>query len=198
MRGLLNALRRLFARPASGAGAVRQALEGFRSAEADSLQAIRRLVAALRPHSRRDGGSGERYAAMLERLEEDDELRAAFRRHVVHFLASRRLVTFFTDSGILPGTGFFSEWWRILGNYLLPEAPDERRLKDCLHVIFDRADDWRWLEAASAEQSQRLWTLIAPTDELHGIDWRAIQEQMIDAVLLLACLYSKETQPAIP
>jgi site-specific recombinase len=186
MRGIFATLRRLFARPDSSATAIGDALERFRSPEADTLDLIRQLVAALRPRSRRDNGSGERYAAMLERLEGDAELRAAFRRHVLHFLAARRLVTFFTDSGILPGTGFFAEWGRILGNHLLPEAPDERRLKDCLHVIFDRADDWRWLEAASPEQSQRLWSIIAPTDELHGIDWRSVQEQMIDAVLLLA------------
>ncbi|PKO86939.1 MAG: hypothetical protein CVU18_12625 [Betaproteobacteria bacterium HGW-Betaproteobacteria-12] len=186
MRGIFATLRRLFARPDSSATAIGDALERFRSPEADTLNLIRQLVAALRPRSRRDDGSGERYAAMLERLEGDAELRAAFRRHVLHFLAARRLVTFFTDSGILPGTGFFAEWGRILGNHLLPEAPDERRLKDCLHVIFDRADDWRWLEAASPEQSQRLWSIIAPTDELHGIDWRSVQEQMIDAVLLLA------------
>jgi site-specific recombinase len=53
-------------------------------------------------------------------LENDAELAAAFRTHIIHFTASRRMVTFFTDSGILPGTGFFSEWWRILGNRLLP------------------------------------------------------------------------------
>ncbi|KAB2913378.1 MAG: hypothetical protein F9K30_20075 [Dechloromonas sp.] len=186
MKKVFEALRRLFVRPAASAAAVREALEQFRDPDADTLQLIRHLVAVLRPRKRRDGEAGSRYAAMLECLENDAGLCAAFRHHVVHFLASRRLVTFFTDSGILPGTGFFSEWWRIIGNHLLPEAPDERRLKDCLHVIFDRADDWRWLEAASTEQSRRLWNIIAPADELHGIDWRSIQEQMIDAVLLLA------------
>jgi site-specific recombinase len=186
MAGILDTLRRLFGRQENDEQAIERALEGFRSAEADTLQLIRHLVALLRPRNRRDTGSGERYDQMLLRLESDAELRADFRRHVLHFLASRRLVTFFTDSGILPGTGFFSEWWRIIGNHLLPEAPDERRLKDCLHVIFDRADDWRWLEAADPEQSRRLWAIIAPSAEEHGIDWRVIQEQMIDAVLLLA------------
>jgi site-specific recombinase len=186
MAGILDSLRRLFGRREPGDRAIENALERFRSPEAETLQLIRGLVALLRPRNRRDTGSGERYALMLNILDGDAELRAAFRRHVLHFVASRRLVTFFTDSGILPGTGFFSEWWRIIGNHLLPEAPDERRLKDCLHVIFDRADDWRWLEAAPAEQSRRLWTIIAPAAEEHGIDWRVIQEQMLDAVLLLA------------
>ncbi|HEX6736039.1 MAG TPA: preprotein translocase subunit TatB [Azonexus sp.] len=183
---MLAYLRRLFARAPAGEQALIEALEAFRVPGRDPLQLLRRLVAALRPRHRRDHGTGERYAAMLERLEADAALRTAFSHHVVHFLATRRLVTFFTDSGILPGTGFFSEWWRIIGHRLLPEAPDERRLKDCLHVIFDRADDWRWLEAATAEHSRRLWAIIAPSDEQLGIDWGAIQEQMLDAVLLLA------------
>src|SRR5574343_1049129 len=119
-------------------------------------------------------------------VEADSSLRAACCGHRVHFVATRRLVTFFTDSGILPGTGFCSEWWRILGSRLLPEVPDERRLKDCLHVIYDRSDDWRRLQDIPPEASQRFWALIAPAEELRNIDWRGIQEQMLDAVLLLA------------
>jgi len=140
----------------------------------------------LRPQGCGDEHFGERHAALLDRLESDPELLAAFRGHLVHFVATRRLLTFFTDSGILPGTGFFSEWWRILGNRILPEAPDERRLKDCLHVIYDRPGDWRWLEQIPAEHTQRFWALVAPADELRNSDWLAIQEQMLDAVLLLA------------
>src|SRR5574343_1282657 len=163
-----------------------RALNLFRNSEADTLELTRQLVAALRPQNRRDRAAPERYQAMLQLLEADAGLRAAFRGHIVHFIATRRLVTFFTESGILPGTGFFSEWWRILGSRLLPEVPDPRRLKDCLHVIYDRASDWRWLEEIPPESSQRFWALIAPAEELRNIDWRGIQEQMLDAVLLLA------------
>jgi site-specific recombinase len=161
-------------------------LAAFRNPEADTLELVRRLVVELRPRRWSNDEPAARYATMLTYLEADPVLLAAFRGHVIHFIATRRLVTFFTDSGILPGTGFFSEWWRILGNRLLPEVPDERRLKDCLHVIFNRSDDWRWLEQTPSEYSQRFWTLIAPAEELRSVDWRGIQEQMLDAVLLLA------------
>ena len=161
-------------------------LEAFRDPAADTLDLIRRLIAYIRPRGRRDTGAGERYGAILARIEGDTDLLLAFRGHFVHFIASRRLVTFFTDSGILPGTGFFSEWWRILGDRLLPEAPDERRLKDCLHVIYDRPDDWRWQTQIPPEYSQRLWALLAPEDAARSIDWRGIEEQVLDAVLLLA------------
>jgi site-specific recombinase len=176
----------LLGKPNPTGDPLADAINRFRDAEADTLELIRRLVAVLRPQNRRDYGSAERYQAMLDRLEADESLRIAFRSHIVHFVATRRLVTFFTESGILPGTGFFSEWWRILGSRLLPEVPDERRLKDCLHVIYDRADDWRWLEDIPAASAQGFWALIAPAEELRNIDWRSIQEQMLDAMLLLA------------
>ncbi len=165
---------------------VADALERFRDPAAAPLELMRRLVAALRPQNRRDDQAAARYQFMLDRLESDADLLAAFRNHVIHFIATRRLVSFFTESGVLPGTGFFSEWWRILGSRLLPEVPDERRLKDCLHVIYDHPDDWRWMEAISPEASQRFWALLAPGEQLRNIDWHGIQDQMLDAVLLLA------------
>ena len=186
MTKMQSFFRWLLGKPTPVGDPLTEALNRFRDPAADTLELMRRLVAALRPKNRRDAGAGDRYQFMLDRLEADPELLAAFRGHVVHFIATRRLVTFFTDSGVLPGTGFFSEWWRILGSRLLPEVPDERRLKDCLHVIYDRTDDWRWLEATPPEYSRRFWALIAPADELRTIDWRSIQEQMLDAGLLLA------------
>jgi site-specific recombinase len=163
-----------------------KALNNFRQPDACELTLLRQLIAALRPAHSGDTDSSQRYALMLEQLEGDAELRAGFRQHIIHFIGSRRLLTFFTDSGILPGTGFFSEWWRIIGNRILPEAPDERRMKDCLHLIFDRRDDWRWLEAVPAELSQRFWEILAPPEDFREIDRRGVQEQMLDAVLLLA------------
>ena len=181
MAKIRSFLRWLLGKPASAGNPLEEALNAFRQPEADTLELLRRLVAVLRPQGRRDDAYGERYRAMLDRLDADAALRTAFCSHIVHFMATRRLVTFFTDSGILPGTGFFSEWGRILGNRLLPEVPDERRLKDCLHVVFHRADDWRWLQDIPPELSQRFWALLAPDKALRNIDWRSIQEQMLNA-----------------
>ncbi len=154
--------------------------------EADSLQVLQQLVAALRPHHHQDENSHRNYAFLVERLEADPELATAFRQHVANFVGKRRLLTFFTDSGILPGTGFFSEWWRILGNRLLPEAPDERRLKDCLQLIFDKHNDWRWLETIPSSLSCRFWAQLLPADDFDPRNRRDALEQMLDAVLLIA------------
>ena len=187
LKTLIRRLTRYFGdfRP-TGDQRLLAALEDFRNPEACELELLRRLIAALRPEDTGDDQSNRRYALMLERLEDDEALRAGFRHHVIHFVGSRRLLSFFTDSGILPGTGFFSEWWRILGNRLLPEVPDERRMKDCLHLIFSDRDDWRWLEAVPAELAHRFWEILAPPETFREMDRRGVQEQMLDALLLLA------------
>ncbi|WP_298398190.1 site-specific recombinase [uncultured Azonexus sp.] len=187
MKTLIHRLTRYFGdyRP-TGDQRLLAALEDFRNPEACELELLRRLIAALRPENAGDDQSNRRYALMLERLEDDAALRAGFRHHVIHFVGSRRLLSFFTDSGILPGTGFFSEWWRILGNRLLPEVPDERRMKDCLHLIFSDRNDWRWLEAVPAELAHRFWEILAPPETFREMDRRGVQEQMLDALLLLA------------
>ena len=185
-QGIVNFFRQRFGKTEDHEQKLIITLEAFRNPDADTLDLIRRLIALVRPKNFKEGATGERQKALLARLQADPELLSAFRQHIVHFLATRRLVTFFTDSGILPGTGFFSEWWRILWNRILPEVPDERRLKDCLHVIYDRSDDWRWLEQQPAESSQQLWALLAPNEELRSIDWLSIQDQILDSVLLIA------------
>lgn len=187
-------LKTLFRRLTQGLGDYRpsgdqrllSALENFRDPKACELDLLRRLIAAVRPENSSDDQCNRRYALMLERLESDESLRAGFRHHVIHFIGSRRLLSFFTDSGILPGTGFFSEWWRILGNRLLPEVPDERRMKDCLHLIFSERDDWRWLEDVPSDLSHRFWEILAPPETFREMDRRRVQEQMLDALLLLA------------
>ena len=187
MRLPRSLLRWLLGKPAVRKDPLEIALRAFRTPTDDSLPLLRQLVAALRPgHGEAPEASIARHARLLERLAGDPALRNDFRRHIAHFLADRRLVTFFTDSGILPGTGFFSEWWRILGEKFLPEVPNEYRLKDCLHLIFDHGDDWRWLAAIPREQSQELWQLLAPEDESQQIDWLTIEQQLLDAIQLLA------------
>ena len=184
---LFARLERLFRPAPPPAVQLREALERFRDPQAETLPLLHHLVACLRPGRRESADAvPARYGALLACLEEEPALLDAFRQHLVPFLASRRLVNFFTDSGILPGTGFFSEWWRIVWHRLLPEAPDERYLKDCVNVIYDHPRDWRWMNAVPPELSQRFWSLVAPSGELSRAEWRAMLEQILEATLLLA------------
>ena len=73
-------LQRVFGKPAPSGDPVAEALNHFRAPKADTLELARRLVATLRPQSRGDTGAAERYQAMLDQLEADPVLLAAFAR----------------------------------------------------------------------------------------------------------------------
>ena len=167
--GMLRALKtlasRLFSPSITEQERLDLALAAFTRPTDDPLPLLHRLFAEIRRRPEDDQtGPDLRLDYVVRRLENTPELRQAFAGQVLPFLASRRLVSFFADSGILPGTGFFSEWWRIVGHRLLPQVPDARYLKDCTHLVFDRppglalaqrpatpsccnasGDNWRWI-----------------------------------------------------
>jgi site-specific recombinase len=155
---------------------------------ADPVQAVRALVAYLRPARSEDNAAAvARYGVLIERTEADAAAAAVLRRQIFRLFGERRLVAFFAESGILPPTGFFSELGRIVAHRLLPELPDERELRDALARIFDRRDDWVWLHALPTERSLRLWRVIGAA----AVDPAAPQltgalDQMLEALLVLA------------
>ena len=161
-------------------------LARFHDPRADPLHLARELVDCIRPQQRGDHSALDRYQTMLHTLEADAALRLAFRQRLLALFASRQLLTFFTDSGILPDSGFFSEWLRILGHRLLPARADTHRLNDCLRLIYHHPNDWRWLEAVPPELADRFWAILAGPGAPAEVDWRGIHTQLLDAVLLLA------------
>ena len=84
-------------------------LSAFKPADANPVAAFARLFDMIRP---RRGETVEaaaaRYDAVLAWLEADPSRAAQVRHHMLTLLGSRRLVSFFADSGILPATGFFT------------------------------------------------------------------------------------------
>lgn len=188
LSGLGDAVRRLRGVPDDPLLAALLAFSDAPSCtQPDDLGLIRQLFAQIRP------GRGEsindavgRFNRMVSLLREDSLLAAGFRRHFVGFFTRRRMISFFADSGILPATGFFSEWSRMLVHRWLPPVPDERDVKDCLHVFLTDPDDWRWLSAIPADAVMRFWQLQAPADEMDTQDWQQLIRELLDAIRLLA------------
>ncbi len=154
---------------------------------ADELDLLKDLYAALRP-ARGEGSAAavERFNVLITCLREDPVLAAAFRRHYVHFFTRRHLRAFFADSGILPATGFFSEWARILVHRVLPEVPNKADAKACIHIFLNDPDDWVWLSAIPEDALFRFWQLLAPTDAFDEAAWKDLVRALLDAISLLA------------
>ncbi len=184
LSGLSEAVRRL---RGESDDPLMRCLRAFSDAEANDLELLKPLFGALRPHRGESVDAAvERFNRMVVLLREDPALAASFRRHFVGFFTHRRMIGFFADSGILPATGFFSEWSRMLVHRVLPAVPDERDVKDCLHVFLTHPDDWQWLAAIPQESIMRFWQLQAPADEMETEDWQQLIRELLDAIRLLA------------
>ncbi len=172
---------------ADGRSAAAAALAPFANAGGDSAGALAALFDFVRPRDAREiEGSVARYTAVIELLETDPARAADVRGHVLRLLSTRRLVGFFADSGILPGTGFFTELGRIVADRLLPDVPDPEDLRSALRQVFHRRGDWVWFSALPAELSRRFWHLIAREAADDEAMARGIVGQMLEALLILA------------
>ncbi|WP_051377862.1 site-specific recombinase [Derxia gummosa] len=163
------------------------ALGRFADPTADPVRLFAGLVAAVRPRRADDADEARgRFHLLLATLEAEPNTRRQVRAHFTALLASRRLTSFFADSGILPGTGFFTELWRLISKRVLPELPDEQEFGDAMRQIFHRPRDWEWLDALDRAELLRFWRCIAPGDGIGEAERRQLVDDLLDAALLLA------------
>ena len=153
----------------------------------DSLQLITALVTALRPLRHADTDDAiRRWQYLNALLLTQPQYRIALRNAVVRLLASRHQVSFYTESGLLPNSGFFSELNRKLIQKVLPEPTDNTDLRSCLNRVFSRSDDDSWITAIPTEDRHAFWQLleIHATDDIASL--QIILEQMLESLLILS------------
>jgi site-specific recombinase len=162
------------------------AIENFRE-HGDALVLFTEIYGVIRPRKGSDiEKATENHLALLELLENDADKHQLVRKAFAELISSRRLVSFLADSGILPPTGFFSELMRIISHRALPEIPDPKEFRDCVHIILNRQDDWFWLGHIPVENSLRFWRLLTPDDELGRENQLKVFDQILEAMLVLA------------
>jgi site-specific recombinase len=154
---------------------------------ADALVLFTAIYNVIRPrHAANTDKAIENHLALLELLEKDTVRHQLVRKAFADLISQRRLVSFLADSGILPPTGFFTELMRIVSHRLLPEIPDPKEFRDCVHIVLHRQDDWFWMGAIPIENSLRFWHLLTPDDELGRQDQLRIFDQILESMLVLA------------
>ncbi|MCC7517312.1 MAG: hypothetical protein IT470_08245 [Pseudomonadales bacterium] len=159
----------------------------FRDDDADALPYLRELIAALRPPRRNcEQEAPLRWEFFLERLHDRPEWREALRKAILQLFAAKRQVAFYTDSGLLPDTGFFTELNRIVMHKLLPEVRDSSELRVCVAKLFSHPDDEHWLAAIPLQERRALWHLLDLQGSSDGEALHGMVNQMTDAVLVLS------------
>ncbi len=114
----------------------------------DPAKLITELVGKIRPRKARDAGYAvHMIQALCHILGMRPEFRAGLRDALLELLGTRKPVSLYVESGVLPNTGFFSELHRRISHKILPDAIDAGYLKDILALIFIRQDDDVWVLA---------------------------------------------------
>jgi len=136
-------------------------LDCFQSSDAEPLALFTALFDLIRPERIDDSeAASAHYRVLLELLQNSPERCAATRKTFQRLLDTTQSRTFFSDSGLLPETGFFSELWRKLANRILPDTPDPGFLRDAVSLIFHNRNDYRWLSEVPAEYAIEFWRLV--------------------------------------
>ncbi|MDR1367568.1 MAG: site-specific recombinase [Candidatus Accumulibacter sp.] len=121
-------------------------LARFAEADADAEKLFVALVDAVRPDSPGDFETTRRNLERIARmLDAHPRIRVGMRGAISRVLQIRRHSLLYTTSGILPNTGFFSEFFRRLGHKFLPDVLDSGYLQSFLRRVFRRSTDGAWV-----------------------------------------------------
>ncbi len=176
-----------FLRPTDKRAELEEALRWLVSSETLSVSLLTTLIDRLRPRTLDNVDQARaNLRVLVDLLHSRDSYKNALRRHVMAMLSTRNQTRFFSDGGILPATGFFTELRNNLIRRLLPEVVDDNNLQDVIKQIFRHPKDHLWLdELAATDLTPLLQTLQLGTPGGNA-DLRHSEQEMLDAVLLLS------------
>lgn len=164
---------------------IRRALDRFVEATENPLSLWIALFDQIR-----HGCSGDpariaaKYSLFLTLLAEESSYREAVRERIIDLFEGLSQVSFYTDAGILPNTGFFSELWRRIVHRILPDVPNLRLMQDAIATIFHGEKDYLWL-VPSRNRKTSLWHLIRPMETPRKETlWKTL-DQLLEALQVL-------------
>lgn len=126
------------------------ALARFGDAQQDPIIALIDLGTSLRPRRPDDGEEATRnLQALCHMLHTHADLRRHLRNTLYQLVGERKAISLYVDTGVFPGTGFFTESGRRISRTLLPDVPNTDYLKDIIGMVFHQASDALWLGLVS-------------------------------------------------
>ena len=172
--------------PDRGRSILAAVLRRMANGTEESLILVRDLVMALRPRSRRDRQDAlSNWRELLALLSGNASYRHALAATLFTLLAERDQRSFYTDSGLLPNSGFFSELRQILARKLLPEPIDPGNFQGCLRQVFTGSRELAWWQAIPLEERDALWQLLAQEAVGSAENHQRIREQLLDSAQVI-------------
>lgn len=165
---------------------LQQAIQHPRDDANHLVHVFQQLVQALRPKHTDDVAEITHAIQSLCFVLSSHPEYADFLRHaILTLLKHKNSISLFSDAGIQPNQGFFSEMFRRLSHKWLPAALDDKYLKDIFTTLFDHTDDIEWIEAVDDET----WvTLFACIDLAKGEQalLKGAKQELKDAIKVLS------------
>ncbi|EGF33447.1 putative site-specific recombinase [Oxalobacteraceae bacterium IMCC9480] len=161
----------------------------------DDMGGLAELVALIRPPKPDQGEVATARLRMLIQLIKGNPAHgAALRHYLLHVLSQRRHTTLYTDTGILPSDGFFTELFRRLSFRVLPPAIDTLYLSACLDRILCVKTDYQWLRLIDPADWLMLFDVIVASDvastdtalRSDRIDRRLAHVELLEAIQTLS------------
>lgn len=136
---------------------IEQALQRCLLPDVDPVAAMADIVRAIRPAHAEDSERVEhRMADLCALLEGNVPYRQGLRKVLMGVLENGRQISLYTEAGILPNSGFFSELFRRISHRILPMVRDAGYLMGMIEIIFSRPNDFEWLNNISRTTWERL------------------------------------------
>ncbi len=136
---------------------MEQLLARFVTLDAGPTQLLTLLIDTLRPTNPSDLDAARRSLQTLcNTLDHHPDLRAALRNQLIALSKRNRHSELYTTTGILPNTGFLSEYFRRIGHKFLPESVDRTLLRSSLRRAFRKTSDGQWVLGVGEDSWLRL------------------------------------------
>jgi len=128
----------------------------------DNIDHLVALIKTLRPTKPELGQeAAENVRVLVQLLHGEPAQASALRHYILRLFSTRRQISLYTDTGILPNAGFFTELFQRLSFRILPPALDENYLRDCLDRLLPVETDYLWINAVPAADWLSLFDLLS-------------------------------------
>jgi len=128
----------------------------------DNIDHLVALIKTLRPSKPELGQqAAENVRVLVQLLHGEPAQASALRHYILRLFSTRRQISLYTDTGILPNAGFFTELFQRLSFRVLPPALDENYLRDCLDRLLPVETDYLWINAVPASDWLSLFDLLS-------------------------------------
>lgn len=152
----------------------------------DYVSFFKQLIQAIRPKRANDiTEATHAIQSLCFMLTTHPEYAHFLRDAILTLLNEKNSISLFSDTGIQPNQGFFSEMSRRVSHRLLPAAVDERYLKDVFGELFHLSSDAEWVEGVANDT----WATLFAAMQLHTADNAlkvAATQELMDAVQVLS------------